>query len=91
MIGLPRADRIEIREIVNRRDGIAKWGMRELLPGELHADPGMLFERLFPDVISLLNELMSATPVEALTGVAHKPEDLERLPAPTSPSPSVGG
>jgi hypothetical protein len=42
----------------------------------MHADPGVLFERLLPAVLELLNELMAATPVETLSNVSLKPEDL---------------
>ncbi len=47
-------------------------GLRELLPGRLHAEPGVLLERLLPAVIELLNELMTGTPVETLSGVSLK-------------------
>jgi hypothetical protein len=40
----------------------------------MQADPGVLLERLLPLVIELLNELMTATPVEQLSGVSLKPE-----------------
>lgn len=76
LVGLPRADHTEILAIADRRGGRDSWGLREVLPGELHADPGALLERLLPDVIVLLNNLMGATPVEGLAGVALKPTDL---------------
>ena len=46
----------------------------------LHAEPGVLLERLLPAAIELLNELMTETPVETLSGVSPKAEDL--LPPP---------
>lgn len=76
LVGLPRADHAEILAVADRRGGRTIWGLREVLPGELHADPGALLERLLPDVIALLNDLMAATPVEGLTGVRLKPVDL---------------
>ena len=36
----------------------------------------MLLERLLPSVTGLLNELMTATPVERLSGVSLRPQDL---------------
>jgi hypothetical protein len=75
LVGLPRADRAEILAAADRRGGREAWGLREVLPGELHADPGLLLERLLPAVSQLLNELMTATPVERLGGVALKPDD----------------
>jgi hypothetical protein len=76
LIGLPRADRAEILDVAERRGGRESWGLREVVPGELHADPRALLERLLPDVIALLNDLMAATPVESLAGVTLKPSDL---------------
>jgi hypothetical protein len=38
--------------------------------------PGILLDRLLPLVIDLLNELMTATPVERLSGVSLQPRDL---------------
>ena len=39
------------------------------MPGETHADAGVLVERLLPRVAELLNAIMDATPVDALSGV----------------------
>jgi hypothetical protein len=49
-----------------------RGGLRELLPGRLHAEPGVLLERLLPAVIELLNELMTGTLVGTLSGVSLK-------------------
>jgi hypothetical protein len=54
---------------------LLRSGWQGLLPGRLHADPGVLLNRLLPHGIELLNELMTATPVEQLSGVSLKPED----------------
>jgi hypothetical protein len=75
LVGLPRADSDRILEAADRRGGRDAWGLQELLPGRLHADPGVLLDRLLPQVIELLNELMTATPVGQLSGVSLKPED----------------
>jgi len=68
------ADRARILAAADRNGGRAEWGLRELIPGRLHAGPAVLLERLLPAIIKLLNELMAATPVEDLSGVALKPE-----------------
>ena len=47
-------------------------GLRELLPGRLHAEPGVLPGRLLPAVIELLNGLMTGTPARTLSGVSLK-------------------
>jgi hypothetical protein len=77
-VGLPRADSDRILKAADRHGGRDAWGLQELLPGRLHADSGVLLDRLLPQVIELLNELMTATPVEQLSGVSLKPED--RMP-----------
>ena len=66
LVGLPRADSERILEAADRHGGREAWGLQELLLGRLHAEPGVLLERLLPPVIELLNELMTATPVEEL-------------------------
>ena len=52
------------------------------MPGETHADAGVLVERLLPRVAELLNAIMDATPVDALSGV--------KLSARTTSPPSGG-
>jgi len=74
LVGLPSADRERILAAADRLGGRTEWGLRELIPGRLHAEPDFLLERLLPAVIELLNELMEATPVENLSGVSLTPE-----------------
>lgn len=76
LAGLPRADTDRILAAARRQGGLESWGLRELLPGRLHAEPGVLLERLLPLVTGLLNDLMTATPVERLSGVSLRPQDL---------------
>jgi hypothetical protein len=76
LVGLPSTDASRILAAADRQGGHEAWGLRELLPERLHADPGVLLERLLPAVIELLNSLMAATPVEQLSGVSLQPEDL---------------
>jgi hypothetical protein len=74
LVGLPNADRARILAAADRLGGRTEWGLRELIPGRLLAEPDILLERLLPSVIQLLNELMAATPVENLSGVSLTPE-----------------
>jgi hypothetical protein len=76
LVGLPSADRDQILKAADRQGGRQTWGLRELLPGRLHADPDIFFERLLPAIIELLNNLMTETPVETLPGVSLKSEHL---------------
>ena len=68
LAGLPGTDGARILAAADRNGGRAEWGLRELIPGRLHAEPAVLLERLLPAIIKLLNELMAATPVEDLSG-----------------------
>jgi len=72
LIGLPRADKDRILAAARRQGGLESWGLREILPGRLHAEPGVLLERLLPAVIELLNELMTGTLVGTLSGASLK-------------------
>lgn len=73
LVGLPSAASERILAAADRLGGRTEWGLTELIPGRLHAEPGILLERLLPAVIRLLNELMAATPVEDLSGVSLTP------------------
>ena len=72
LAGLPRGDSAQIIAAFNRRGGREAWGLRELLPGRPHAEPGVLPGRLLPAAIELLNELMTGTPAGTLSGVSLK-------------------
>jgi hypothetical protein len=74
LVGLPSAASNQILESADRQGGRQAWGLRELIPGRLYADPSVLLERLLPAVIELLNNLMTETPVELLPGVSLRPE-----------------
>jgi len=50
------------------RSEAAAFGVRELLPDRIHADPGVLLDAIFARTLDLLNELMRLTPVERLEG-----------------------
>ena len=74
LVGLPSADRDRILNAADRQGGQHIWGLRELLPDQLHAEPDVLLERLLRAIIELLNQLMTATPVEDLPGVSLQPK-----------------
>jgi hypothetical protein len=54
-----------------------------VIPGRIHADPGVLVEQLLPRVLLMLNKIMDATPVGQLSGVSLQPSDLKAPVAPT--------
>jgi hypothetical protein len=76
LASLPDADKDRILASADRNGGIEEWGLQELIPGRLHADPATLLERLLPATIKLLNDLMNATPVEDLPGASLTPDKL---------------
>lgn len=75
LIGLARSDQTQVVAAVEALGGLPAWGLYELIPGELHADPHVFLEKLFPAALTLLNDLMNATPVETLPGYALSEED----------------
>ncbi|MGV8968633.1 MAG: hypothetical protein ACOH2F_20425 [Cellulomonas sp.] len=75
LIGLPRSAQDEVVEAVAALGGFPAWGLNELAPGRLHADPHAFLEALFPATLALLNDLLEATPVEALPGYSLADDD----------------
>jgi hypothetical protein len=75
MVGLPAADQAELLAAMDAVGGLHTWGVREILPGRSHVDPGVLVDQLFETVLPLLNELMDRTPVELLPHVKLLPGD----------------
>jgi len=69
LIGLPANDEADILMAMDAMGGRDSWGFRPLLPGRSHVDPAMLADRLFEEVVKLLNSLMKETPVESLAQV----------------------
>ncbi len=76
LVGLPHADAVRVVAAMDQLGGRESWGVQELLPERIHADPGLLLDRILIETIGLLNELMELTPVERLEGVALLPEHL---------------
>lgn len=66
LFGLPRSDMDELLVACEALGGLSQWGVKQQIPGRMHADPHVLLEELFPRVISLLDSLMTHTPVERL-------------------------
>lgn len=68
--GIDEAETEQLLTAMDALGGRQKWGLERSLPGLQLVDPGILLEQLFLRVIQLLDELMAATPVESLAGVA---------------------
>lgn len=69
LIGLPANDEADILVAMDAMCGRDSWGFRSLLPGRSHVDPAVLADRLFEEVVKLLNSLLKETPVESLAQV----------------------
>jgi hypothetical protein len=79
-MALPPEDRDEILAAIARLGGLEVWGIASpLVSYELHLQPGVFTERLIPQSIQLMNQIMKATPVETLEGIEH-PENLASFP-----------
>lgn len=76
LVALPRSEEADVLAAMERLGGRAAWGVRPVVPGRTHIDPGLLVDRLLVNVIELLNALMAATPVERLPHVALSPTDM---------------
>jgi hypothetical protein len=76
LVALPRNDEADVLAAMDRLGGRADWGVRPVVPGRTHIDPGLLVDRLLVNVIELLNTLMAATPVERLPHVALSGTDM---------------
>lgn len=75
LVALPREDHAMVLAAMDRLGGRDAWGVRGLLPGRTHVDPGLLVDRLLVNAIELLNALLAATPVERLRHVVLSPSD----------------
>jgi hypothetical protein len=74
LVGLPHAEADELVSAMDELGGRELFGVRQLLPDRIHADPGLLLDALFSRALELLDELMRLTPVERLEGVSIAPE-----------------
>jgi hypothetical protein len=70
LVRIPRKKRQDVLHAMDELGGHAAWGVARPFPdSDLHLHPGEFIERLLPRALSVLNDLMSATPVERLAGV----------------------
>lgn len=86
LVGLPKSQQTELLGSFNALGGTDNWGVEQLIPDKIHADPGVLLEQLLPRVLGILNEIMEATPVEKLAHVSLQPSDLQPPVGPHSVS-----
>jgi hypothetical protein len=77
LVGLPASQQADLLAGFAALGGDAAWGVEQLIPGRMHAAPGILLEQLLPRVLRMLNAIMDTTPVEQLSGVSLGPGDLQ--------------
>jgi hypothetical protein len=77
LVGLPHADADVVVAVMEACGGQEQWGIQQLLPDRVHADPGILLDRILSATAALLNDLLEHTPVENLYGVSIDPEAAE--------------
>ena len=72
---IPETEEPDVMAAMDALGGRAGWGTRNTIPGECHVDPGEFADRLFDEVVVLLNKIMENTPVERLVGVSLIADD----------------
>ena len=81
---LPKKDREAIVRSLEKLGGSKAWGLEEPYPKYgLHIQPGQFAERLLEYSVQLLNEIMTATPVEQLQAIAKR-KNIQSAPIPIS-------
>lgn len=66
IIGLPSDDEQGILDSMDALGGRDIWGVKQLTPNLNEIKPGVLVDKLFEEVVVLLNNIMKNTPVETL-------------------------
>jgi hypothetical protein len=69
LVGLPHDDAQVVLRAMDAVGGRRAWSVEEVIADRFHVDPGVLVERVLMETITVLNELMSLTPVEKLANV----------------------
>ena len=80
VVGLPPHDAAKLLCCMDALGSRRSWGVKETLPDEVCVDPGVFVDRLFDEVLILLNALMAKTPVELLNHVTLSPPDCQAPP-----------
>ena len=68
-MALPEDAAEQVLEAVGAVGGAESWGLRTVVAGQIHLDPGILVDELFSAVVKVLNDVMEHTPVERLAHV----------------------
>jgi hypothetical protein len=85
VIQLPANDEATILTSMDALGGRASWGA-SITGNRWLFNPGIFIERLLPYVVTMLNDVMTKTPVERLSHVTLTASDS----LPPAPDPSLG-
>jgi hypothetical protein len=83
LVSLPEDDAEDLAALFDNLGGQNQWGMERLIPPRAHVDAARLIERLLPQSLQILDDVLRLTPVERLDGVhtsdllTAPPDDLE--------------
>jgi hypothetical protein len=75
MVGLPRAEQVQLLDAFDVLGGAEEWGVEEKVPGRLHADIPRLVEHLVTAIMRTLDRLLLEMPVDALPNVTGALEE----------------
>lgn len=87
-VRLPADNQADIVASMDALGGRASWGARTITGGGVQVNPSIFVERLWPEILRVLNDTMTATPVERLGNVNLTAADLQ--PPPDSASGVTG-
>jgi hypothetical protein len=86
-IQLPADNQADIVASMDVLGGRGSWGARNIAGGSVQVNPSIFVERLWPEIVRVLNATMTATPVERLGNVNLTPVDLQPPPDSTNGQP----
>lgn len=84
LLALPSDDEEALLFAMDALGGRDTWGFHFLYPGRSHVEPAILVDKLFEEVVVMLNQLLGKTPVEQFEHVkitevnSHPPTDEAR-------------
>jgi hypothetical protein len=68
-IALPREETDLLQAAFEGSGGLSKWGVRQVIPGRLEADPQVLMHEMLLQGADALNALMEALPIQQILAV----------------------
>jgi len=79
-MGMPRSQSKDVKDAFLTLGGESVLGIEEKIPGRLYANPASLLEYLYPKILTLLDKMMTETPVENLPSVSLGSDQLAPPP-----------